>query len=135
MKISAVEAIKKFYAEKGFQSAQVKILGKADSTYENTLLLDFVIDKGPKVRINNINFGGNTVEAGLLKKKLKEIHEKSRLTLFPVFDEPKIVKIQRYSFEQYMKEKGFLTFTKTKKVLDPYARIKFSSAKFDTKKY
>jgi outer membrane protein insertion porin family len=34
-----------------------------------------------------------------------------------------------------MKEKGFLTFTKTKKVLDPYARIKFSGAKFDTKKY
>ena len=135
MKISAVEAIKKFYAEKGFQSAQVKILEKLDSTYENTLLLDFVIDKGPKVRINNINFGGNTVEAGLLKKKLKETHEKSRLTLFPVFDEPKIVKTQRYSFEQYMKEKGFLTFTKTKKVLDPYARIKFSGAKFDTKKY
>ena len=45
------------------------------------------------------------------------------------------MKTQRYSFEQYMKEKGFLTFTKTKKVLDPYARIKFSSAKFDTKKY
>ena len=135
MKISAIEAIKKFYAEKGFQNAQVKILEKSDTTYENTLLLDFVIDKGPKVRINNINFGGNTVEAGLLKKKLKDTHEKSRLTLFPVFDAPKIVTTQRYSFEQYMKEKGFLTFTKTKKVLDPYARIKFSGAKFDTKKY
>ena len=135
MKISAVEAIKKFYAEKGFQNAQVKILEKSDTTYENTLLLDFVIDKGPKVRINNINFGGNTVEAGLLKKKLKDTHEKSRLTLFPVFDEPKIVKTQRYTFEQYMKDKGFLTFTKTKKVLDPYARIKSSGAKFDTKKY
>jgi len=61
MKISAIEAIKKFYAEKGFQNAQVKILEKSDTTYENTLLLDFVIDKGPKVRINNINFGGNTV--------------------------------------------------------------------------
>ena len=135
MKISAIEAIKKFYAEKGFQNAQVKILEKSDTTYENTLLLDFVIDKGPKVRINNINFGGNTVEAGLLKKKLKDTHEKSRLTLFPVFDAPKIVTTQRYSFEQYMKEKGFLTFTKTKKVLDPYARIKFSGAKFDAKKY
>jgi outer membrane protein insertion porin family len=135
MKISAVEAIKKFYAEKGFQNSQIKIIEKSDTTYENTLLLDFVIDKGPKVRINNINFGGNSVEAGLLKKKLKETHEKSRLTLFPVFDEPKIVKTQRYNFEQYMKEKGFLTFTKTKKVLDPYARIKFSGAKFDTKKY
>ncbi|MEN9976582.1 MAG: hypothetical protein RIR36_742 [Bacteroidota bacterium] len=135
MKISAVEAIKKFYAEKGFQNSQIKIIEKSDTTYENTLVLDFVIDKGPKVRINNINFGGNSVEAGLLKKKLKETHEKSRLTLFPVFDEPKIVKTQRYNFEQYMKEKGFLTFTKTKKVLDPYARIKFSGAKFDTKKY
>jgi len=135
MKISAIEAIKKFYSEKGFQNAQVKILEKSDTTYENTLLLDFVIDKGPKVRINNINFGGNTVEAGLLKKKLKDTHEKSRLTLFPVFDAPKIVTTQRYSFEQYMKEKGFLTFTKTKKVLDPYARIKFSGAKFDSKKY
>jgi outer membrane protein insertion porin family len=135
MKISAIEAIKKFYAEKGFQNAQVKIVEKSDTTYENTLLLDFVIDKGPKVRINNINFGGNTVESGLIKKKLKETHEKSRLTLFPVFDEPKIVKTQRYTFEQYMKEKGFLTFTKTKKVLDPYARIKFSGAKFDAKKY
>ena len=72
MKISAVEAIKKFYAEKGFQSAQVKIIEKGDTTYENTLLLDFVIDKGPKVRINNINFGGNTVESGILKKKLKK---------------------------------------------------------------
>ena len=135
MKISAVEAIKKFYAEKGFQNSQIKIIEKSDTTYENTLVLDFVIDKGPKVRINNINFGGNSVEAGLLKKKLKETHEKSRLTLFPVFDEPKIVVTQRYTFEQYMKEKGFLTFTKTKKVLDPYARIKFSGAKFDTKKY
>jgi outer membrane protein insertion porin family len=135
MKISAIEAIKKFYAEKGFQNAQIKIVEKSDTTYENTLLLDFVIDKGAKVRINNINFGGNTLEPGLLKKKLKDTHEKSRFTLFPVFDEPKIVKTQRYSFEQYMKEKGFLTFTKTKKVLDPYARIKFSGAKFDTKKY
>jgi outer membrane protein insertion porin family len=34
-----------------------------------------------------------------------------------------------------MKERGFLTLSKTKKVLDPYARIKFSSAKFDEKKY
>jgi outer membrane protein insertion porin family len=34
-----------------------------------------------------------------------------------------------------MKEKGFLTFTKTKKVLDPYVRVKLNSAKFDQNKY
>ncbi|MCX6212256.1 MAG: outer membrane protein assembly factor [Bacteroidetes bacterium] len=135
MKITAVEGIKKYYAEKGFQDVKVSIKERRDATRKNNLLLDFVVDKGPKVRINNINFGGNKVEEGKLKKSLKEVHEKSRLTLFPINDKPVIVKTSPYTFEQYLKEKGFLTFTKTKKILNPYARISFSSAKFDVKKY
>jgi outer membrane protein insertion porin family len=135
MKITAVEGIKKYYAEKGFQDVKVSIKERRDATRKNNLLLDFVVDKGPKVRINNINFGGNKVEEGKLKKSLKEVHEKSRLTLFPINDKPVIVKTSPYTFDQYLQEKGFLTFTKTKKVLNPYARINFSSAKFDVKKY
>ncbi len=135
MKITAVEGIKKFYAEKGFQDVKVSIKERKDPTRKNNLLLDFVVDKGPKVRIYNINFGGNKVEEGKLKKSLKEIHEKSRLTLFPINDKPIIVKTSPYTFNDYLKEKGFLTFTKTKKILNPYARINFSSAKFDIKKY
>jgi outer membrane protein insertion porin family len=57
MKITAVEGIKKFYAEKGFQDAKVAIIEKKDATKKNSLLLDFKVDRGPKVRINNINFG------------------------------------------------------------------------------
>jgi outer membrane protein insertion porin family len=34
-----------------------------------------------------------------------------------------------------MQEAGFLTFSKTKKVLDPYVRLKLTGAKFDQKKY
>ena len=135
MKITAVDGIKKFYAEKGFQDVKVSIRERKDATRKNNLLLDFVVDKGPKVRINNINFGGNKVEEGKLKKSLKEIHEKSRLTLFPINDKPIIVKTSPYTFNDYLSEKGFLTFTKTKKILNPYARINFSSAKFDLKKY
>ena len=135
MKITAVEGIKKYYAEKGFQDVKVSIKERKDATRKNNLLLDFVVDKGPKVRINNINFGGNKVEEGKLKKSLKEVHEKSRLTLFPINDKPVIVKTSPYTFDQYLQEKGFLTFTKTKKILNPYARISFSSAKFDVKKY
>jgi outer membrane protein insertion porin family len=70
-----------------------------------------------------------------LKKQLKGSKEKSRLTLYPSYDSGKIVIPAHYTFDQYMKERGFLTLSKTKKVLDPYARIKFSSAKFDEKKY
>ena len=135
MKITAVEGIKKYYAEKGFQDVKVSIKERKDATRKNNLLLDFVINKGPKVRINNINFGGNQIEETKLKKSLKEIHEKSRLTLFPINDKPVIVKTTPYSFESYMKEKGFLTFTKTRKILNPYARITFSSSKFNIKKY
>ena len=39
-------------------------------------------------------------------------------------------------FKEYMKDWGFLSFSKTKEVLDPYFRFKlFSSAKFNPEKY
>ena len=135
MKITAIEGIKKYYAEKGFQDVKVTIKEKKDATRKNNLLLEFVVDKGPKVRINNINFGGNKIEETKLKKSLKEVHEKMRLTLFPINDKAVIVKTSPYNFEQYMSEKGFLTFTKTRKILNPYARLSLSSAKFNIKKY
>ena len=135
MRITAIEGIKKYYAEKGFQDASVRIKETKDSIRKNQLVLDFIVTKGPKVRINNINFGGNLIEETKLKKSLKEIHEKSRLTLFPVNDKPAIVKTTPYSFDQYLKERGYLTFSKTKKILNPYARIGFSSSKYDIKKY
>ena len=135
MKITAIEGIKKFYFEKGFQDIKVVVKERKDATKKNSLFLDFDVNKGPKVKINNINFGGNKVEEGKLKKSLKEIHEKSRMTLFPNIDKPIIVKTSPYTFEQYMQEKGFLTFTKTRKILNPYVRVKFSSSKYEIKKY
>lgn len=136
MKITAVEAIKKYYAEKGFQDSKVTIKEHVDATRKNNIILDFVVDKGPKVKINNINFGGNEkVDEIKLKNSLKEIHEKSRMTLYPVYDKPMIVKTNPYTFDEYLKEKGYLTFTKTRKILNPYVRIKFSSPKFNDKKF
>lgn len=135
MKISAVEAIKKYYAEKGYRDSRVTIEEKKDTTFNNTLALEFIVDKGPKVKINNINFGGNTVEAGKLKKQLKDTKERSRMTLFPSFDKGYLVTPQRYKFQEYLKEHGYLTYSKTKKLLDPYIRLKLSGAKFDEKKF
>ncbi|MEY4291671.1 MAG: hypothetical protein RIQ61_48, partial [Bacteroidota bacterium] len=135
MKITAIEGIKKFYAEKGFQDATVVIKEQKDAARKNNVLLDFVVDRGPKVRINNINFGGNKIDEVKLKKSLKEIHEKSRMTLYPINDKPVIVKTTPYTFEEYLQEKGYLTFTKTRKILNPYVRIKLSGSKYNPKKY
>jgi outer membrane protein insertion porin family len=93
------------------------------------------VDRGPKVRINNINFGGNKIDEVKLKKSLKEIHEKSRMTLYPMNDKPVIVKTTPYTFDEYLQEKGYLTFTKTRKILNPYLRIKLSGSKYNPKKY
>ncbi|WP_439505038.1 BamA/OMP85 family outer membrane protein [Sediminibacterium sp.] len=135
MKITATEVIQKFFAEKGYRDTKVKIAERKDTTFENTLALDFFIDKGPKVKINNINLGNITVDEAKVKKQFKGSKERSRLTLFPVMDSGRIVVPKHYTFEEYLKERGYLTFSKTKRVMDPYVRIKFSSAKFDEKKY
>jgi outer membrane protein insertion porin family len=136
MKRSATEAIRKYYAEKGFQNAKVLIEQKKDIGLENSLSVYFLVEKGNKVRINNINFEGNTVDAGKLKKQLKDTKEQSRLTLHPSNDTGGFIHPVRYTFNDYLAENGYLTFSKTKKILDPYVRIKFfTSAKFNEKKY
>jgi len=136
MKRSAEEAIKKYYAEKSYLNVKVDIVAKADTVYGNSVMLIFYISRGNKVRINNIAFVGNTVDASKLKKQLKDTKEMSRLTLKRPDDKGRYSSDHIYTFNDYLLEKGYLTFTKTKKVLDPYIRIKlFTSAKFNEKKF
>lgn len=135
MKITATEVIQKFFAEKGYRDTKVRIAERKDTAFDNTLALDFFIEKGPKVKINNINIGSNDVDAAKLKKQMKGSKEKARFTLYPNLDSGRIVASKHYTFDEYLQEKGFLTFSKTKKVLDPYIRLKLASAKFDEKKY
>ena len=136
MKITATEAIKKYFYEKGFRSVKVNVTEAKDPSADNYLFLTFNINKGVKVKINNINFAGNSIDEGRLKKQMKGTHEMTRITLFPTDDRGGFIDPKRYTFKEYLADKGFLTYSKTKKVLDPYLRLKlFTSAKFDDKKY
>ncbi|HEY4208203.1 MAG TPA: POTRA domain-containing protein, partial [Puia sp.] len=84
MKRSAIEAIKRFYADKGYQDAKVTIIETKDPTVANSEILTFNIGKGPKVRINEINiFGNEQIADAKLKKQFKDTHERSRLTIYP----------------------------------------------------
>ena len=136
MKRSAVDAINKFYAEKGYQDVKTKIEEQKDKSLQNSLSIVFNIDKGAKTRINNINFEGNTIEESKLKSKLKDTKEQSRLTLYPPDNSGGFISPKHYTFDDYLKDHGYLTYTYTKKLLDPYVRLKFfTSAKFNEKKY
>jgi outer membrane protein insertion porin family len=137
MKRTAVENIEKYYVEKGFRGAKVVIDEKNDPALPNAQALVFNISKGNKVRINQVSFYGNeTVDELKLKSKMKGTKETTRLTLYPSVDSSSFGSHKLMSFNDYTKNLGFLSPTKTAKYLDPYFRFKlFSSAKYNQTKY
>lgn len=137
VKMTAIQNIQKYYTEKGYQSAKVKIEEKADPALPNTIILTFDIVKGVKVRINDVKtFGNIFVSTAKIKKQMKGTKEMSRLTLYPSKDSSTYGQSKKYTTAEYLSDAGFLSPTKTKEFMDPYFRFKlFSSAKFNDKKY
>lgn len=138
MRLSSVEAIRKFYYEKGYRNVAIEVKESAVPATPNALDLTFYINKGKKVKVNSINFTDNlSIEDNKLKKQMKGTKEMTRITLFP----DKVVSpygdsTHTPTFKEYLKEKGYLYPSVTKEYLDPYFRFKlFSGAKFNEKKY
>jgi outer membrane protein insertion porin family len=135
-KRTAVEYIQKYFTEKGYKGAQVRIEERPDANLANSIILTFYIAKGNKVRISKINlFGNDNVTDGRLKKQMKGTREMSKLTLYPR-DSSVYGPVKTPDLNTYLKEWGFLSVTRTKEYLDPWFRFKlFTSAKFNDKKY
>ncbi len=135
-KKSATVRIKKFYADKGHINTKVRILEQKDTAFSNMSILTFIIDKGPKIKINQINiFGNEYANTMRLKRTMKESKEMARLSIHPVANESVYGK-NDLSARSYFKNKGYLSLSKTAQLLDPYFRYKvFSASKFNAKKY
>lgn len=137
MRRNIIETITKYYTDKGYQNVKVTIEETPDPAFVNSNAMIIHVDKGEKVLINEIGFYGNeSVDAMKLKKQMKGTKEMSKLTLHPDDTPSPLGKNKNMSFDQYVDEWGFLSVSKTKRVLDPYVRLKLlSSAKFDRKKF
>jgi outer membrane protein insertion porin family len=136
-RVNSIETIKKYYYEKGFLNSKVKIITKPDTALINADILTFLIDKGIKSRINQINIAGNDNAAYLkLKSQLKDTKEMARLSLTPVKNEG-IYKGSSGNFMDYVRGLGFLSVSKTLNYMDPYIRYAsiMSSSKFNDAKY
>jgi outer membrane protein insertion porin family len=134
MKRNAVDAITKYYSDKGYRAVTVNIVPKTDSALVNSQVLVLNVTKGEKIKISDIYFFGNTIADAKLKKQMKGTKEMMRLTLFPPTDSVRL-DAQKYTFSDYLSEKGFLSFSKTKEALRPYVRLNLASAKYNEKKY
>lgn len=138
MKLSAVEAIRKFFYGKGYRNISINMTEEALTGVTNSVALRFDIVKGKKVKINSLNFSGNESVSDLkLKKQMKGTKEMTRISLFPekVYS-PYGDTARSMSFNKYLKDVGYMSVSKTKEYLDPYMRIKlFSGSKFNEEKY
>jgi len=138
MQLSAVEAIRKFYYEKGYRNISIDTKQSIIEGISNGVSLTFTINKGTKVKINSINFSGNEiVEDNKLKKQMKGTKEMMRFTLFPDNAVSPYGDTSRgLTVQQYLKERGYFYPTRTLTLLDPYIRFKaFSGSKFSEIKY
>jgi outer membrane protein insertion porin family len=137
MKQNAIEAINKFYAEKGYRNITTTIDETVTANLPNSRDLQFVINKGNKVKIANLTFAGNTnVADNKLKKQFKGTKEKARLSTKPNTDTSVYGAKTVISFKHFVKNYDFLKPSKIQQFLDPYLRIKpFVNAKFDQKKF
>ena len=128
--------IRKYFVDKGYGNTKVNVIQRKDTNKVNSVIVTFVIDKGQKTHINQINISGNEAAAtSRLKRSFKGTKEMSRLTLHPEEDKSVYSDTHR-SFGKYMRNFGFLSPSKTLDALDPYFRFKlFSGSKFNESKY
>ncbi len=135
-KLTAIDNIQRYFTEKGYQSATVKIDEKIDPNVANSVNLTLYITKGNKVRIGQVKiFGNENVKEGKLKSQLKGTKEAMRISIYPSKDSSVYGNNKPYTFREYVQQWGFLSPSKTIEFIDPYFRFRFSSAKFNDKKY
>lgn len=94
MKSNAVNTIVLFYQAKGFYNAKVNTIVKPDSLFGNNgAVLVFDIDRGNKVKINEINFVGNTEERIMTKSGV------GKIISAPVFSDRKLKRVMKETNE------------------------------------
>ena len=109
--VNRAEAIvKKYYTDKGFGNANVKINLHEELSNENETLVDIVINKNNKVKVHKIYIDGNEVLSDrAIKRAMKKTNE--RLDLLKIFSQKKFVESDYRNdlnliLEKY-NEKGF----------------------------
>lgn len=136
VKKESIVRIRKYFVDKGYGKVNVGVQQRKDTNKVNSVIVTFVVNKGPKTHINQINIIGNeAASTSRLKRTFKGTKEMTRITLHP--DEDKSVYgDSKPTLGKYLKSFGFLSPSKTLDILDPYFRFKlFTSSKYNESKF
>ncbi|NNC96383.1 MAG: BamA/TamA family outer membrane protein [Chitinophagales bacterium] len=134
IKMGSIKKIKSFYAEKGYFNTDVTITAVDDTIFDNQVVVFIDIERGEKVKIDNIIFLGNeAVSDRKLKKQLKGTHEKVKLDL------PGLIRNSKKKKKKYndlMESLSDISISRAQDYAQDYVNLNiFKSAKFDRDKF
>ena len=75
---TTIDIIKRYFKEKGFMNAEVRTEVKKDTMVKNAIRVNFIVDRGEKVRIREINFNGRPEDISEFKLAKSMKKTKSR---------------------------------------------------------
>ncbi len=81
---TASDIIKRYFKEKGYMNAQVRVETQKDTIVKNAIRVTFAVDRGEKVKIKNINFigAGDDISEFKLAKSMKKTKAKKIYNFF-----------------------------------------------------
>lgn len=89
VKVNAKEAIEDYFIGKGYLDVNTKVIEIVDSTRINSVRLVFDVDRGERIKIQDINFVGNdNVKSKKLLKQFDGTKKKSKLFASSKFIKP-----------------------------------------------
>jgi len=98
--------IQKYFDGKGFKNVDVDIIQKDDLSNEGEVIVDIVIDKNEKTKINEITFTGNEALSVItLKKAMKKTNEKFSLPKRPKTSILEMFSTKKFTTEEYENDK------------------------------
>ncbi len=82
-RIHIENTVRDYYAEKGFLNVEVDVYAKPDTSKYNSVIVFIDVEKGPKVKIDQITFEGNTeVSDRMLLKQMKDTRMRTQFNVF-----------------------------------------------------
>jgi outer membrane protein insertion porin family len=95
--------------DKGFMNATVVVIQEKDTVAANSVILHINVNKGPKVRIREVDFhGNNNIKSGKLRRAMKETRRKRWHAIFNThtlmeskYEEDKVKVIEKYLAKGY----------------------------------
>jgi outer membrane protein insertion porin family len=130
---NAERQIVNFYHGKGFYNTDVKIVQRDDSTKENQVILDILVNKKQKVKISDIDFEGikalkaTTLEKSMKKTKAQKLRNffHSKKFLEDKYEEDKVNLIKKYNEKGY-RDAMIVSDTIMKDTINNTVKLKFT---------